>query len=151
MSKSSWAIPTWIFFHGFAEKVDETYYNNNYKKCFDIISDICHHLPCETCRIHAVEKMNNTNINMINTKDKLKIYLFNLHNEVSKRVGKVEYDINILEKYKLFNPLKGYIYFTNCFFKKYFSLHFNQWKRDMLLKDLNKKMLAMWHDLFPNK
>jgi hypothetical protein len=151
MSKAEWAIPTWVFFHGFAEKVDETYYNNNYKKCFDIIRKICHNLPCETCRLHAVEKMNQTNSNMINTKEKLKLYLFNFHNEVSSRVNKPVYDISILERYTKFVPLKGYMYFTKCFFKRYFSLHFNQWKRDMLLRDLNKTMLEIWHDLFPNK
>ena len=29
--KSYWSIPTWKIFHGIAEKVDETYYNQNYK------------------------------------------------------------------------------------------------------------------------
>lgn len=149
MSKASWSVPTWIFFHGFAEKVDETYYNANYKKCFDIISRICNNLPCETCRLHAVHKMNQTTDNMINTKEKLKKYLFDFHNEVSQRVGKPTFDISILNKYKQFAPLKGYLHFTKCFFKKYFSLHFNQWKRDMLLRDLNKEMLENWYSFFP--
>jgi hypothetical protein len=70
---------------------------------------------------------------------------------VSSRVGKPIYDKSILEKYKLFVPLKGYVYFTKCFFKKYFSLQFNQWKRDMLLIDLNKEMLEKWYLLFPKK
>jgi len=151
MSKASWSIPTWFFFHGFAEKVDETYYNNNFKRCFEIIRKICNNLPCETCRLHAVEKMNQTHDHMINTKEKLKMYLFNFHNDVSKRVGKPTYDKTILHKYKSYVPLKGYLYFTRCFFKKYFSLQFNQWKRDMLLKDLNKEMIEIWHNLFPNK
>lgn len=151
MSKAEWAIPTWVFFHGFAEKVDETYYNNNFKRCFEIIRKICNNLPCETCRLHAVEKMNQTHDHMINTKEKLKMYLFNFHNDVSKRVGKPTYDKTILHKYKSYVPLKGYLYFTRCFFKKYFSLQFNQWKRDMLLKDLNKEMIEIWHNLFPNK
>ena len=29
MSKSDWSVPTWFFFHGFAEKVDENYYKVN--------------------------------------------------------------------------------------------------------------------------
>ena len=77
MSKTDWSIPTWFFFHGFAEKVDETYYNNNYKKCFNIIKEICCNIPCETCRLHATKKMNSTTDNMINTKEKLINYLFN--------------------------------------------------------------------------
>ena len=117
MSKASWSIPTWFFFHGFAEKVDETYYNNNYNRCFDIIRKICNNLPCETCRLHAVEKMNQTHDHMINTKEKLKMYLFNFHNDVSKRVGKPTYDKTILHKYKSYVPLKGYLYFTSCFYK----------------------------------
>ena len=148
MSKANWAIPSWIFFHGFAEKVNETYYNNNYKSCFQLIKKICCNLPCETCRLHAVQKMNQTPDHMINTKEKLKTYLFNFHNEVSSRVGKATYDRGILEKYKTFAPLQGYLYFTKCFFKKYYSLNFNQWQRDVLLKELNKELLDKWHDLF---
>jgi len=151
MSKASWSIPTWFFFHGFAEKIDETYYNNNYKRCFNIIKKICSNLPCETCKFHAIQKMNQTHDNMINTKEKLQDFLFNFHNEVSSRVGKPVYDKSILTKYKSFIPLKGYIYFRKCFFKKFYSLQFNQWKRDMLLRDLNKEFLEIWFNLFPNK
>ena len=148
MSKADWSIPTWYFFHGFAEKVNKEYYDKNYKRCFNIIRQICCNLPCEVCRLHAVQKMNQTQDYMINTKEKLIDYLFNFHNEVSSRVGKSVYDKSILLKYKQFVPLKGYVYFTKCFFKRYYSLNFNQWKRDMLLKSLNEEMLSIWHDLF---
>ena len=96
----------------------------------------------------AVIKMKNTNDTMINTKEKLKDYLFNFHNEVSNRSGKQVYDKSILLKYKQFIPLKGYLHFTKCFFRPYYSLNFNQWKRDMLLKKLNKEMLSIWFSLF---
>ena len=148
MSKADWAVPTWYFFHGFAEKVNEEYYNKNFSKCFNIIREICCNLPCEVCRQHAVIKMKNTNDNMINTKEKLKDYLFNFHNEVSNRSGKQVYDKSILLKYKQFIPLKGYLHFTKCFFRPYYSLNFNQWKRDMLLRKLKKEMLSIWINLF---
>ena len=41
----------WMFFHGIAEKVDETYYKNNYKDIFGIIHTICQNLPCPYCRV----------------------------------------------------------------------------------------------------
>ena len=148
MSKADWAVPTWYFFHGFAEKVNKNFYDKNYNRCFNIIREICTNLPCEICRKHAVQKMNRTTDNMINTKEKLIEYLFNFHNEVSSNVGKQVYDKSILLKYKNFNTLQGYLHFTKCFFKPYYSLNFNQWKRDMLRKKLNKEMLALWFQLF---
>ena len=148
MSKADWSVPTWYFFHGFAEKVNEGYYNTNYKRCFNIIKEICCNLPCEVCRLHAVQKMNNTTDNMINTKEKLIDYLFNFHNEVSRRAGKQVFDKSILSKYKSYVPLSGYIHFRKCFFKPYYSLNFNQWKRDMLLRRLNKELLEIWFHLF---
>ena len=76
------------------------------------------------------------------------MFIFNFHNEVSSNVGKQVYDKSILLKYKNFNTLQGYLHFTKCFFKPYYSLNFNQWKRDMLRKKLNKEMLALWFQLF---
>jgi hypothetical protein len=148
MSKADWSVPTWYFFHGFAEKVNKEYYDKNYTRCFNIIREICCNLPCEVCRVHAVEKMNQTPDHMINTKEKLKDYLFNFHNEVSNRAGKQTFDKSILSKYTTFLPLQGYLYFTKCFFKPYHSINFNQWKRNMLLKKLNKELLSIWHELF---
>lgn len=148
MSKADWAVPTWYFFHGFAEKVNKDFYDKNYSRCFNIIREICANLPCEICRQHALVKMKRTTNNMINTKEKLIDYLFNFHNEVSSRSGKQVYDKSILLKYKNFNILQGYLHFTKCFFKPYYSLNFNQWKRDMLRKKLNKEMLALWFQLF---
>ena len=49
---------------------------------------------------------------------------------------------------KNYNIFNGYLHFTKCFFKPYYSLNFNQWHRDMLRKKLNKEMLALWFQLF---
>ena len=66
MSKKRWSVPTWMFFHGIAEKVDETYYKNNYKDIFDIIRTICQNLPCPYCREHATDYCKTLTGNKIN-------------------------------------------------------------------------------------
>ena len=30
MTKEQWSVPTWFFFHGFAARIDEQFYKNNY-------------------------------------------------------------------------------------------------------------------------
>ena len=62
MSKERWSIPTWMLFHGLAEKIDEDYYKQNNKKVFDIINTICQNLPCPFCRVNATKYLN---INML--------------------------------------------------------------------------------------
>ena len=146
-TRAAWSIPTWFFLHGFAEKINETYYNNNYGKCFNIIRRICNNIPCEICRTHASYKMKLTKDHMINTKEKLINFLFDFHNEVSQRVGNTMFDKTILIKYKTYNIRKGYDYFVKSYFKKYYSLNFYQWIRDKFLDDLDEEMATIWEFL----
>ena len=97
MSKKRWSIPTWMFFHGIAEKVDETYYKNNYKDVFDIIRTICQNLPCPYCREHATNYCKTLTDNKINSKEKLKNELFIFHNNVNKKLDKKIFNKSILK------------------------------------------------------
>ena len=49
----SWAPPTWFFFHSFAMKINENFYQHNQNECLGIIIYICQNLPCPKCLKHA--------------------------------------------------------------------------------------------------
>ena len=101
MTKKQWSRPTWFFFHGFAEKINEQFYKVNYVKCFKyIIHNICKNLPCPICKYHASKYIKIVKHKDINTKQKLIQYLFIFHNSVNERVGKRKFEYNILKKYE---------------------------------------------------
>jgi hypothetical protein len=101
MTKKMWSRPTWFFFHGFAEKINENFYNNNYVLCWKyIIQNICENLPCPICKRHATEYVRFIKHSDINTKEKLKLYLFKFHNDVNKSLSKPIYSYQDLHKYK---------------------------------------------------
>jgi hypothetical protein len=83
-----WAPPTWIFFHYFANKINEKFFISNRKECLDIIKLICNNLPCTECTKHAKRFMLTVNETNIKTKQDLINMLFCFHNIVNKRLGK---------------------------------------------------------------
>jgi len=149
MSKKRWSIPTWMFFHGIAEKVDETYYKNNYKDIFDIIRTICQNLPCPYCREHATSYCKTLTDNKINTKEKLKNELFIFHNYVNKRLDKKIFNESILNKYKTINIFKCFKWFDKHFYANYVVNHdFQGWKRNRVKEKINKYFNSHWKRMF---
>lgn len=137
MSKR-WGVPTWYFFHTFIEKITEDFYNRNSKTCIDIYVKICNNLPCPICKEHATIYLKKHNIYAITTKDAMKIFLFNFHNDVNKRLKNQQCDITILEQYKRITISKSYQYFCQEFFKiNYISKHFSGWIRNKLREEID--------------
>ena len=99
MSKK-WSHPTWAFFHTFAEKVEESFYNRNRDICLQIIKTICNLLPCPICRVHATRYMQKINIQQLPTKEHFKNMLFNFHNDVNRRLRKSSFPKDRLILYK---------------------------------------------------
>ena len=130
--KRRWANPLWFFFHGFSEKINENYYNNNYMTCFKFFSLLCKNIPCPLCKAEAMQKINKTNPHIeLNNKKKLKLYWFNFHNEVNRRLRKKIYNIEYLELYKKINMRKCIVLVDKTFFAKYYSFKvFNGWLRN---------------------
>ena len=111
MSKR-WGTPTWLFFHIYVEKISPEYYNTNHKKCISIIKKICYNLPCPFCREDAVKYITRTNpIDNMITRDLLRVYLFNFHNWVNKKLNKPIFLSEKLEKYKRGVFINAYKYF----------------------------------------
>ena len=148
-TKSKWGIPTWYFMHTYAEKINENYYKENHIECFGIIRTICYSLPCPYCRDHAVSYLRRVPTGSINTKEKLKNFLWQFHNRVNKNTGKDEVDIKILEQYKYVNMVKAWIFFEQNFFKYYkVNRSFNNWQRSKTQITLQDFFKSKWSILF---
>ena len=95
-----WATPVWNFFHTFAEKINEKFYEKNSITCYKIIKLICHILPCPYCKRHASIYINKINPFTLKKKEDFRIMLFNFHNSVNKRLRKKIFLKQQLIKYK---------------------------------------------------
>ena len=111
-----WSIPTWIFFHTLAAKINEKFYKNNIKMILFIIKIICKNLPCSECSRHAFNFMKNVNENNVKTKKDLIEMFWTFHNSVNKRTGKIMFKKEDLGKYSrlrfdfvLVNFLNNYV------------------------------------------
>ena len=91
----SWAIPTWLFFHALAEKININSYNSKRHELLNIIKHICNNLPCPTCTDHARRYMNSITLDKIKTKEDFKNILFEFHNKVNHRLNKIQFEKKI--------------------------------------------------------
>jgi len=94
--KIKWGAPTWFLFHTLAEKVKPEYFADIRKELLNIIYTICSNLPCPNCAKHATDYLNSINFNTITTKDSLRLMLHRFHNEVNRRKGVPEYQLDQL-------------------------------------------------------
>ena len=85
--KMKWGEPTWFLFHTIAHKIKEQHFDQKKLDLINIITIICNNLPCPNCANHATEYMRKLNYNSIKTKQDLKNFLFQFHNEVNARKG----------------------------------------------------------------
>jgi len=132
-SRGYWGNPTWTLFHTIAEKINNSYYINNYIIVWNFIKDICNHLPCPFCKRHAVNYLKTVNIINIKSKEGLKKVLFDFHNQANKNSNKKMEDISILNKYKNANVSVAFQYFEKRFFRSYIGTRqFNDWINNAL-------------------
>lgn len=132
-SRAFWGNPTWILFHTIAEKIDNTYYINNYMIIWNFINAICQTLPCPFCKTHAVNYLKTVNIIDIRSKEGLKKVLFDFHNNANRNSSKKIEDISILNKYKRANVLAVFNNFEKRFFVSYIGTRvFNDWIKNAL-------------------
>tara|TARA_B100000925_G_C21962980_1_gene454247 strand:+ start:32 stop:688 length:657 start_codon:yes stop_codon:yes gene_type:complete len=103
----TWGRATWFLFHTLAEKVKEEYFLQIKKELCNNIYKICSCLPCELCRAHAIEYVQNINFDNIQTKTDFKRMLFNFHNVVNKNKNYQIYKYEDLdEQYKKGNLIQ---------------------------------------------
>jgi len=140
MSKR-WGEPTWYFFHTFIEKITENFYSKNNEKIIEIYKIICNNLPCPICKEHANNYIKKHKIDRMVTRELMKMFLFNFHNDVNKKLKKAEASIIILEQYKRITISKAYQFFCQEFFKQnYVSRHFSGWIKNKIKGDIDNFM-----------
>ena len=75
------------------------------------------------------------------TRELMKMFLFNFHNDVNKKLKKAEASIIILEQYKRITISKAYQFFCQEFFKQnYVSRHFSGWIKNKIKGDIDNFM-----------
>ena len=95
-----WGRYTWVLFHLIAGKIKNEHFAQEINNIKKIIYDICRHLPCPHCRGHAIKHLSqSTEFRKINSKETLKMFLFNFHNIVNKQTNRKIYNVEILAQY----------------------------------------------------
>jgi hypothetical protein len=122
--KMVWGEPVWFFFHTMTEKMIPENFAEIKVGFLNVIYMICTNLPCPTCAKHAKEHLDSTNFNAINTKEQLKIFIFDFHNIINKQKG---FQIMTLEelnaKYVLANTRLIIYNFMQTFAKSNKNIH----------------------------
>jgi hypothetical protein len=95
--KTVWGNTTWYLFHTLIHKVKENEFNNLKNDFEYVIRTICANLPCPDCSEDATKLLNKVNFNNINSKQELKLLLFNFHNKINLKLNKPLFDENELD------------------------------------------------------
>ena len=113
--KVKWGPAVWFALHTLAEKIKEESFSKVREPLLKWIYDICTHLPCPDCSMHAKTYLDALNFNTIQSKHDLKRMIFEFHNSVNKRKGYSQFPIEELDaKYSTaitMNILKNFISF----------------------------------------
>lgn len=98
-TNEAWGPIVWSILHSLAEKygklisplygLEETVYWTN------LIKNTEHILPCKECRKHYKEYLSNNPI-QLKKENFVRLFFFNLHNDVNKRNSKPLFDYNLL-------------------------------------------------------
>jgi len=134
--KVKWGEPTWFLLHTLSVKVKESEFKRIRIELLNRIYAICINLPCPDCANHAKHYLDGINFNTIQTKEDLKLMLYNFHNAVNKKKGYsfFPYD-QFNEKYSLA--------ITNNMMRN-FMVHFSDRNRSLklLASDLHRTQLC---------
>ena len=99
MSKQEWGNATWYLFHTLAEKLKPEF-SGEAGELFRQIKLLCGNLPCPDCSQHATSTLNAANAGSINSRENLIEFVWQFHNKVNARTGKLQYSrIDCRRKY----------------------------------------------------
>ena len=128
--RSRWGPSIWYLFHTLSFKIKEEEFSSICVELLDIIKIICKNLPCPSCAQHATEYMQRLNYNSIQNKNDFKMFFFNFHNDVNKRIEKPMFSKEELDnKYVSANTLNIIKNFVQVF--QYKNNSFNMIANDM--------------------
>ena len=99
MKKALWGPIIWKTLHCLTYKIKDEHFPTQKTKLIDIIIKICSNLPCPVCSNHAQGMIKKYRLQFIKNKQDLIRILFFMHNEVNKRLKKVEFKFDNLTIY----------------------------------------------------
>lgn len=144
-AKIIWGPPIWYFFHTIAHKIKESSYLSLKNDILMHIVQVCNNLPCPSCSKHASQYLESIDMKKINSKQDLKLMLFQFHNVVNKRLGKQEFSIIELDKkYENANFNKILATFFHFFEDKHKSVH--MLSNDMHTQRISNKMRSWYSE-----
>ncbi len=83
-----WGPSVWYLFHTLAHKIKEQDFPLMKDDFMKFVYRICANLPCPECAEHATTHLRKNSKRSVNTKEELKRFLFDFHNEVNARLKK---------------------------------------------------------------
>ena len=118
-----WGPNIWALFHGLSYKIREDKFLLHKDTLIFIIKNICATLPCPECSNDASSLLKSVNFNTIKNKEDFKVFLFNFHNSVNKKLNKPLYDYSNLYKYNDVNMNALYNNLTRIYSHKISNPH----------------------------
>ena len=140
MKKAVWGPIIWKTLHCLTYKIKDEHFLTQKSKLIDIIIKICSNLPCPVCSNHAQGMIKKYRLQFIKNKQDLIRILFLMHNEVNKRLKKVEFkfeNLTIYDSLQLRDVLTEY-YNTNI------NMHLGE--KMMLYSFHRKKFLTIFKE-----
>ena len=99
MLKKIWGPSIWNLFHGMSYNLLSDIYED-IQNAINIIVTICYNLPCPICSQHAKVHLAKYSLSKINTRNKLKQFVFVFHNTINKDLHKPQFTQDGLVMYK---------------------------------------------------
>lgn len=84
-TKARWGASVWFLFHTLAHKIKAGEFQRVKVELLDTVKSICMNLPCPSCAQHAGQYIQRLNYASIQSKEDLKLFFFNFHNDVNRR------------------------------------------------------------------
>ena len=145
MKKEVWGPCIWKTLHVLTVKIKEEAFSTQRQKLIDIIFQICNNLPCPMCASHAQGLLRKYNVKNIKTKAGLMKIVYEIHNEVNKRLKKQPYVYdNLISQYSSINTRDTLI----DYYEKNKTMKFGE--KMMLYSFKRKLFLRLFKDYIRN-
>ena len=121
--REHWGVSVWILLHTKFHKINPSFYIENKLTLIQIVKNLCNNLPCSDCRTHANNHMKLLKPEHVNTKENMKQFLFQFHNDVNKRKNKPIFkNFSIYDSYNMKHAIARFV--TQYVQRRYSSLQF---------------------------
>ena len=113
MLKKIWGPSIWNLFHCMSYNLISDKYDD-IQKAINIIVTICYNLPCPICSQHAKVHLAKYSLHKIDTRNKLKQFVYIFHNTINKDLHKPEFPQDGLVMYETmdFNTILNQFFYV---------------------------------------